>query len=240
MSQNGDSLYKELQVPFPVSMYSQVCMDAQVLTINTSGTLLNQGDILLDGKIMNSSTTNIPYMNFNGSYLNISGVLMTNKDISLGGVLTSYNNSLTPYIKFNSSIINVSGALIANNDLSISGKMTCYNSSQTPFVYFNGSSINVSGALIANNDLSISGKMTCYNSSQTPFLNFNGSSINVSSTLVNTNSGYCFSKIGSDPGIPYCDVQPTTVDYPWALPGRLYYTTMEDSAGNPMKYLCII
>ena len=179
-------------------------MDAQVLTINTSGTLLNQGDILLDGKIMNSSTTNIPYMNFNGSYLNISGVLMTNKDISLGGVLTSYNNSLTPYIKFNSSIINVSGALIANNDLSISGKMTCYNSSQTPF------------------------------------LNFNGSSINVSSTLVNTNSGYCFSKIGSDPGIPYCDVQPTTVDYPWALPGRLYYTTMEDSAGNPMKYLCIV
>ena len=204
MSQNGDNLYKELQVPFPVSMYSQVCMDAQVLTINTSGTLLNQGDILLDGKIMNSSTTNIPYMNFNGSYLNISGVLMTNKDISLGGVLTSYNNSLTPYIKFNSSIINVSGALIANNDLSISGKMMCYNSSQTPF------------------------------------LNFNGSSINVSSTLVNTNSGYCFSKIGSDPGIPYCDVQPTTVDYPWALPGRLYYTTMEDSAGNPMKYLCIV
>lgn len=202
MSQNGDSLYSTLQVPFPVCTYSH--MDAQILTINSSGALLNQGDIILDGKLMNSSFTNVPYIQFNGSYVNVSGALVSNSDISLNGVLTCYNGSATPYIDFNSSTINVSGALISNNDVSVGGKITCYNSSQTPF------------------------------------LKFNGSSINVSSTLVNTNSGVLFNNIGSDPGIPYSGVLPTPLNYSWASPGRLYYTTMNDSAGNPMKILCIV
>lgn len=238
MAQNGDSLYKDLQVPFPICTYSH--MDAEILTINSSGALLNQGDILLDGKIMSSSFQNVPYLQFNGSYINISGALISNNDISLQGRLTSYSSSFTPFIDFNTSTISVSGAIVTNNDVSITGMLTNYNSSQLPYVNFSGCYVNVSGVMVANKDLSISGNITCYNSSRTPFLNFNGSSINVSSTLFNTNSGILFQNTGSDPGIPYCGVLPTTPTYPWALPGRLYYTTMNDSNGDAMKVLCIV
>jgi len=58
MPTDADFMYSQLQVPFAINPYPIVTGPAYM---NASQTLISEsGDILLDGKIVNSNTTNIP------------------------------------------------------------------------------------------------------------------------------------------------------------------------------------
>ena len=148
MSQNGDAKYSFLQVPPAIVTYSHV--DAAVVQINTSGALVNHGEMILEGTLKNNTYTDTPTLSFNTSSINASGALICNDDVSLEGNLTNYMITTDkPMINFSGSFINASGALVCNNDISLQGNLTNYTvTSHTPMIGFNGSSINVSSTLV--------------------------------------------------------------------------------------------
>ena len=109
MPTDADFMYSQLQVPFAINPYPIVTGPAYM---SASCALMSEsGDILLDGKIVNSNTTNTPQINFDTSELNVSATF-----ININGSLT--NSKVTtnvPSLWFNGSSINMSGTLLTSN-----------------------------------------------------------------------------------------------------------------------------
>ena len=161
MPTDADFMYSQLQVPFAINPFPLVTGPAYYMS--ASQTLISEsGNILLDGKIVNSNTTNIPQINFDSSKINLSA-----------------------------TTVNINGSLT-------NSKM----STNVPSVWFNGSNVN----------------MSC--------------------TLLSSNGGMTFTRLDSDPGIPYATAQPTTQS--WATSGRIYVYEGKDSNNNLIKYLCVV
>ena len=70
MSQSGDAKYSNLQVPPPIVTYSHV--DATIVQVNSSGALVNHGEMILEGNLKNNTYKDTPMIGFNGSSINIS------------------------------------------------------------------------------------------------------------------------------------------------------------------------
>ena len=82
MPTDADFMYSQLQVPFAINPFPIVTGHAY---INASQTLISEwGNILLDGKIVNSNTINIPQFNFDSSELNLSAT-----SVNINGSLTN-------------------------------------------------------------------------------------------------------------------------------------------------------
>ena len=109
MPTDADFMYSQLQVPFAINPYPIVTGPAYM---NASQTLISEsGDILLDGKIVNSNTTNIPQLNFDSSKLNVSAT-----SVNINGSLTNSKVSTNvPSIWFNGSNVNMSCTLLSSN-----------------------------------------------------------------------------------------------------------------------------
>ena len=97
MPTDADFMYSQLQVPFAINPFPLVTGPAYM---NASQTLKSEsGDILLDGKTVNSNTSNISQINFDTSELNLSAT-----SVNINGSLMNSNVSTNvPSIWFNGS-----------------------------------------------------------------------------------------------------------------------------------------